>query len=127
MVRLSCSLQNSGLTARLHDSTSSPSRSADRSLIRGASTASVQTETTKNVFLINHNPLSVCYVCVGVTNYDVSWSLSPCVVIGGSADGGVTGTGVPSSDNELLVQAATLHSLSTPAASLSRLHRNKMS
>lgn len=47
--------------------------------------------------------------------------LSPCAVIGASVDGGMAVTGVPSSDNELLVQAVPLHSPSTPAASLSRL------
>lgn len=63
----------------------------------------------------------------GVTDCDASLSFSPCAVIGGSVDGGVAVTGVPSSDNELLVQAVTLHSLSAPAASLSRLYRNKIS
>lgn len=58
MVRLSCCLQNSGLTARLHDSTSSPSRSADRSLSREASTASAGTKTQSNL-----PPISMLCVC----------------------------------------------------------------
>ncbi len=67
MVRLSCCLQNSGVTARLHDSTSSPSRSADRSLSREASTASAGTKRISNVSLLNNNPLnshSQCYACI---------------------------------------------------------------
>lgn len=67
MVRLSCCLQNSGLTARLHDSTSSPNRSADRSLSREASTASAGTKRISDVFLLNRSPLngnSQCCVCI---------------------------------------------------------------
>jgi len=60
-----------------------------------------------------------------VTSNDVGLSFSPCVVIGGSVGGGFAVTGVPSLDNELLVQAVTLHSASAPAASLSRLDRAK--
>ena len=60
-----------------------------------------------------------------MTDYDVSSSFSPCAVIGGSVDGGVAVTGVPSSDNELFVKAVALHSLSAPAASLSRLRKTK--
>lgn len=65
---------------------------------------------------------SQCYVCAGVINPIVNSSSSPCVATGGSADGGVAVTGVPSSAGELLVQAVTPHLLSSPSGSLSRLH-----
>lgn len=59
-VRLSCCLQNSGLTARLHDSTSSPSRSAERSLSRETSTASVQPKSRHRWFKMS--TISVTFV-----------------------------------------------------------------
>lgn len=66
MVRLSCCLRNSGLTARLHDSTSSPSRSADKSLIRGASTASVGIATINHVFMSQSTHFLIVIYCMCV-------------------------------------------------------------